>query len=399
MCRIKTLLVVIDGLGDRPIAEFENKTPLAYAKTPFLDSLASKSQCGLLSAVGKFKRPSSDVAHMAIFGLDYINQYPGRGPIELAGLDTKFSSNDLALRGNFAHFSKEGKILDRRAYRLTPSKKLLSAISPIEIDGVIFNVHHIAEHRFALQISGPNLSSAISNNDPHFEGVCADLIEPLNSKRNSQYTADVLNKYIKRVNAMLSELNENSVNGILLRSAGFPPNWPSFYNTYGLKASCITNNALYNGIGRLLGMKVILSKRFKDYTEYYKTIPVLLEQALDESDFVFLHFQETDLFGEDGDHNKKKDVIEKIDAAISCVESYNNDLCTVVTADHSTPCSLKGHSGDPVPFMICCKGNRFDSVNVFSEFACGFGSLGHLEGKDVMPLILNVTNNSKLIGG
>lgn len=399
MDNIKILLIIIDGLGDRPIKEFNNKTPLAYAKTPFLDYLSTISQCGLLSSIGKFKRPSSDVAHMAIFGLDYMTQYPGRGPIELAGTNSEFSTADLALRGNFAHTSKDGIILDRRAYRQTPSKTLINKISPIIIDNNVFTIHHIAEHRFALQIKGSNLSDSISNHDPHIEGVFANTVKPLDGRNKSKYTARILNQYIKYVNSILYTINEKSINSILLRSAGFPPEWNSFSNTYGLTASCIANNALYNGIGKLSGMKIILPIRFENYLDYYNQIPSLLEKALDISDFVFLHFQETDLFGEDGNYNKKKEVIERIDETISCVNDYLDDLCIVVTSDHSTPCNLRGHSGDPVPFMMYCKNNRYDNIQEFNELSCGLGSLGYLLGSDVMPLILNATNNSMLIGG
>lgn len=395
----KVLFIVLDGLGDRPIPQLAYQTPLESAQTPYLDFLAATSQCGMLSTVGKFRKPSSDAAHMALFGLDIEKDYPGRGPIEAVGNGIHLASNDLAFRGNFATFSSDSSILSRRAYRATPTQRLLKQISQIEMDGLKFLIHHIAEHRFVLQVIGGSLSKEISDHDPHFENVVPCLIHPLNTDAHSRKTAEAINKYITRVNALISAQNEPPINGILLRSAGFLPQWPSFQELYQMSASCIANNALYNGVGYLLGMKVILPRRFTNYCDYYEHIPEYVRLALNISDFVFLHFQETDLFGEDGDWKSKKMILEKIDVVISTLQKEIDNLCLVVTADHSTPCCLKGHSGDEVPIMIRSGNGRFDSVKEFTEIACANGSLGHLCGKDIMPLIMNVTNRSHLIGG
>ncbi|RLE54057.1 MAG: phosphoglycerate mutase, partial [Candidatus Methanomethylicota archaeon] len=43
----KFLLIVGDGMGDRPIPELNFKTPLEYAVTPNLDSLAKRGITGI----------------------------------------------------------------------------------------------------------------------------------------------------------------------------------------------------------------------------------------------------------------------------------------------------------------------------------------------------------------
>lgn len=394
----KVLLIIMDGAGDRPIKELNYKTPLEAANTPFLDNLAKQSQCGMMNSIGFYKKPSSDVAHMAIFGVDMKN-YPGRGPIEAAGLGIQYKEDDLFFRGNFCHLSDNGVITDRRAERKKPSKKLLDDIKTMTIDDIHFDIFHIAEHRFVLRLQGKGLSSKVSNSDPHFVGITPKEIFSLDGNLDSLHTANILNRYIEIVGNKLKELQEEPINHILIRSPGFIPKWPSFYEKHGFISSCITNNSLYNGIGALLKMKVILPNRFENYELYYKSIPGLLKKAFTSSDFVFLHFQETDLFGENGDWKMKTKAIEQIDETLSSIKSLLNDACVIVTSDHSTPCSLYGHSGDEVPFMIHYKGARFDNVKEFNEKSCSFGSLGHFEGYFVMPMIQNILNNNELIGG
>lgn len=84
---MKAILVVMDGLGDRPIKEFKGKTPLEHAKTPNLDALAKRGINGIMDTVGPGITPGSDTAHLSLFGLDPHEHYHGRGPIEACGAE------------------------------------------------------------------------------------------------------------------------------------------------------------------------------------------------------------------------------------------------------------------------------------------------------------------------
>ena len=84
----KAIVLIYDGLGDRPVAAFGGLTPLEYAKTPNFDKLATRAECGLMHTLGRGLRPGSDTSHLAIFGYAPAEYYPGRGPIEVAGIGT-----------------------------------------------------------------------------------------------------------------------------------------------------------------------------------------------------------------------------------------------------------------------------------------------------------------------
>ena len=81
----KVILVICDGLGDRPIKELGGLTPLEAAKTPHLDSLAAESECGMMHTLGRGFVPGSDVSHLNILGYDYEKYYSGAAPLKLPG--------------------------------------------------------------------------------------------------------------------------------------------------------------------------------------------------------------------------------------------------------------------------------------------------------------------------
>ena len=99
----KVILLVCDGMGDRPIPEMDGKTPLEWAKTPNLDRMAEEGICGLMNSLDFALRPGSDTSHLNILGYDHEKYYPGRGPIEVAGLGMQLVEGDVALRGEANH--------------------------------------------------------------------------------------------------------------------------------------------------------------------------------------------------------------------------------------------------------------------------------------------------------
>ena len=395
---MKILMIVLDGLGDRVYAELGGMTPLEYAKTPNLDIFASKSMCGNLYALGPGLRPSSDVAHMELFGIDHNIYYTGRGPIELAGLNIPFGKNDIAFRGNFVVKDSANIIVDRRAKRQAPEKDVLQCLRKVEIDKTTFELYHIAEHRFALKVSGSKVDPHICDSDPHIENVSIKRIEATIDSENARYTADIMNRYVDYVNSILLEKGSSS-NSILLRGAGIKPKWYSFKEKYDLSAACIANNALYNGIGSLLQMNVLHSKYTKNYKEYYNQIQHIIDLEAVGYDFVFLHLQEGDLFGEDGNVTGKVCAIEEMDKALAFINELPEDIVVAITSDHSTPCCLRAHSGDAVALAIYGPNCRKDQVVRFSERTCYKGILGTVLGKDFLRLVLDAAGRSVLIGG
>ncbi|RJS75580.1 hypothetical protein CW714_00115 [Methanophagales archaeon] len=82
------ILVICDGLGDRPSLPLDGKTPLQVAETPYLDEISKAGINGLMDVISPGIVPGSDTAHLAILGYDPYKYYPGRGVFEALGAHT-----------------------------------------------------------------------------------------------------------------------------------------------------------------------------------------------------------------------------------------------------------------------------------------------------------------------
>ena len=252
----KILLIVIDGFGDRPISQLENKTPLEAAKTPNLDFLAKNGICGLIEPFlfpGQ-DYPASDTCHLALFGYEPKIYYLGRGPYEAAGVGIKLREGDVALRVNFAAVDENLKVIDRRAGRIEKTQPLIKALSQIKIKGIKFILKKSYGHRAVLVLRGKNISPAIPDNDPQKVG------------ERVRKTAKILNGFLDKAHQILENhpLNKKRIkngllpaNYLLVRGAGQFRETPSFNKRYGFSSCCIAGGGLYKGIAKILGMDLI----------------------------------------------------------------------------------------------------------------------------------------------
>jgi len=62
----------------------------------------------------------------------------------------------------------------------------------------------------------------------------------------------------------------------------------------------------------------------------------------------------------------------------------------LVSADHSTPCINKGHSDDPVPLLISGDTIKKDDAKRVTEAEAKKGSIGLIEGSQVVATALKL---------
>lgn len=425
----KIFYVVLDGLGDLPIKELADTTPLEAARTPNMDKLAQGGKTGIVYPVGKGIAPESDVAVICLLGYDAHKYYTGRGPLESYASGLSVQDGDLALRVNFATVASDGKtIIDRRVGRnlATQEASMLAKEinSKVILSSGTFEFKNTIGHRGVLVIRGQrsSLSGWITNTDPAYgrEGVFGVALEKfsntiLKSKPVPEYENDrgaieaagLLNEFTEKSHRVLeeSEVNKKRLkegkmpgNVIVSRDAGDRlPAFPPFKETFGLKFGSFVEMPVEKGIALLTGIEVVNIPRSTANPEI--DYPLWAEIALKKiSDFdgLYIHIKGPDEPAHDGNFNKKKESIEAIDKFFfgNLIPKINfQEAIIAVTADHSTPCKLKAHSSDPVPLLVAGGSIKPDGTVNFSEKAAKLGSIGELNGQDVLSLLIKLAKD------
>jgi 2,3-bisphosphoglycerate-independent phosphoglycerate mutase len=374
----KIVLLVADGLGGLPM-EPGGKTELETANTPNLDALARRGVLGGSIPVKPGITPGSGPGHLGLFGYDPLKYIIGRGALEATGIGFELGDNDVAVRCNFCTLDAEGRIIDRRAGRISSeeSTPLVHKLRQVQIPNVKVFVEPVKEHRFVVVFRSPGLGGGVADTDPQATGV--KPLEPQATDDKSERTAAVAAEFIEQAQKLLA--GHPKANGLTMRGFSARPQLPSYEEVYGLKAAAIAVYPMYKGLARLVGMDIVGQAQ-----TLAEQIDVLHEhwQAYD---FFFIHFKYTDSTGEDGNFAAKVKKIEEIDALMPRIVELDPTVL-IVTGDHSTPSFLKSHSWHPVPTLLvsdCC---RLDGSQAFGERDCQRGGLGQFEAKYLMPLAL-----------
>lgn len=407
MSQKKILLIVCDGLSDRPVREFDRKTPLQAARKPAMDALARHGVNGLMDVIGHGIVPGSDTAHLALFGYDPHKVYTGRGPIEAAGAGVELRREDVAFRCNFATVDPSMRVLDRRAGRIKKgTAELARAVTGMELDGVTALFKESSEHRGVLVLRGDGLDHRVSDVDPHHEEV---ILESRALVPEAERTARALNEFVRRSHEALAShpVNRQRIkegllpaNAILPRGAGSIRELEPMTERYGIKCAAVAGVNLVKGICRMVGMQVpdVPGATGGLDTDYRAKGEAALK-LLGPNDFVFVNIKAGDIASHDGDFRTKVRVVESIDAMLGVMlKDMHEDVVVALTCDHSTPVAVKDHSADPVPITISGGGARVDGVKEFDEVSVSGGALGRIRGMDLMPILLGVADRAKKFG-
>ncbi len=423
---MKILYIVLDGLGDLPIPELGDKTPLEAAHTPIMDNLARSGKTGLLYTVEKSVAPESDVAVISILGYDAKKYYTGRGPLECYAAGLKVNDGDLAYRVNFATLGDNDKIVDRRVGRNLTTKEateLSEAINyKVRLSSADFSFLNTIGHRGVLIIRSAmgKLSAQVSNTDPAYEkegvfGVAksdfenvllkSQAVDGFEHLSEAKEAASLTNEFIQKSHQVLDNepVNRKRVsegklpaNVILTRDSGDAlPKFPQLDQEFGKKFGCFVEMPVERGIALLTGMTIIdLPLPTGDPTVDY---PLRAKKAIDSIqnyDGLYIHIKGPDEPAHDGKVAAKKESIASIDQyffgnLLARVDLENTIIA--VTADHSTPCLIKTHSADPVPLLVAGNAIEPDGSQSYSEKECQRGSLGELMGPELMPLLIELS--------
>ncbi len=404
----RIIMIVGDGMADRPLPELNGRTPLEVATPINMHRLATNGISGLLDPILPGIVPSTETAHLSILGYDPTIISSGRGPFEAAGADIDIKAGDVAFRCNFATVTEDFIVVDERAGRIqTEAAELAKELQNIQIKkfpNVKFIFKQTLSFKGALILRGDNLSSNVSAAIPQ-PGDFVGSVKPSDESFKATRTAQILTEFIKTSNALLKNHPINLkrkaqdkpvANAVLPWGGGCLPQIEPFNKKYGLKSACVAAASIIKGIGRLVGMDIINVKGATGEIDTDTTAKAdAALKALKDHNFVLVHVEAADEASHDGNVQGKIEIIKKIDAMVGRILDNINldDVNVVLLSDHVTSTQLRKHTADPVPFVVAGAKVIKDGVKEFSESAACKGGLQRIQGNQVMPLIIDLLNN------
>ncbi len=395
---MKFIVVLADGMADNPIPEWDNKTPLMVANKPVMDKLCSLGQTGLLKSIPEGLHPGSEIANMNILGFDPRKYFPGRGVLEAAALNVTLEENELVFRCNLVTV-EDDKLMNHSAGHISnhEAEVLIHYLNEkLHTKGVRF--HQGVSYRNLMMLKdaktnvickpphdhpGDNLEDILPSAKGDEDDTSKRLIELI---RNS---IDILNEH--PINQKRKMEGKPPANAVWPWSPGKPGGFPTFEERWGIKTGAVISAVdLIRGIGGLAGLENIYVEGATGlFDTNYEGKAEAAVNALRKVDFVFLHVEAADEAGHEGDKDLKRRVVEDFDQRLlkplwEGIQQLDEEVALALLPDHATPCALRTHTSDPVPFFIVKPGMTADSVNTYNEFSVKKGSLGILNDGQVL---------------
>lgn len=413
---MKHIIILGDGMADHAVARLHGKTPLQFAKTPFMDMLARKGKTGRLVTIPDGFHPGSEVANTAILGYDLHEVYEGRGPLEAASIGYEMRPEDLALRCNLITLEND-VIQTHNGGNITTDNgdTLIRHLNEkLGDDRVRFITGIQYRHLLIVKNGSKHIMCAPPHDHPN-EPWQQLLVKPEPGwetrsepgRISAQETAELLNRLIIRSRELLDNhpynqrrtaLGKRPANCVWPWGGGYRPSMKTLMEMFPTikSGSVISAVDLIRGIGHYAGLEIIKVEGATGLadTNYEGKVEAAIDE-LKRKDFVFLHIEASDEAGHDGDLDLKLQTIEALDQRIvkpvfEEVKAWKDPVCIAVLPDHPTPVEIRTHVNEPVPFLIWYKGMAADAVRTFDESSCMDGSFGLLKLEQFMQTFMNV---------
>jgi 2,3-bisphosphoglycerate-independent phosphoglycerate mutase len=362
---MKYVVIQGDGMADEPLADLGGKTPLEVARTDTLDHMAGRGILGLTRTIPRGLPPGSAVGTMSVLGYDPVLHYTGRTAIEAVAMGVELRADDVALACNLVTLetSAVGVEVMRDFAGGHPStaearELVLDLGRALGREGLEF--HPGLGYRHLLVWRGGE--SRVRTTPPH------DLSgKPLVGAFPEGPGSGLLRELMERARAVLAEhpicrarreRDEGAPNAIWLWGQGKRPTLPHFADRFGVEGAVVAGVDIANGLGLLAGLRRItvpgatgaLDTDFRGKAEAGL-------RALEERDFLFVHVEAPAECGCMGDAQRKIEAIARLDAEVVAplldgLRARGGDWRVLVMPDHATPCALRTHTAEPVPFVV-----------------------------------------------
>jgi 2,3-bisphosphoglycerate-independent phosphoglycerate mutase len=387
-------------MADHPIEELGRKTPLEFARTPFMDRMAGDGTLGLIYTIPDGLPPGSDVANLSVLGYDPKIYYTGRGPLEAASMGISLGSEDVAFRCNLVKLGVEPDpfMEDFTAGHIS-SEEAKEIIHDLDrtIGGDKFRFYPGVGYRHLMVWKGG--SDTLATTPPH--DITGKAIEAYLPKgEGAEFVVNLMKQSREillehRVNKDRMAKGKEPCNCIWLWGQGRAPRMDKLSDKYGLEGAVISAVDLLNGIGRLAGLEVIKVKGATGYTDTnYEGKALAALKALEKVDFMFVHVEAPDEMGHEGNLPGKIKAIEDFDEKVvgTVLEGIKkfSQYRVLVLSDHPTPTRVRTHVSDPSPFAVLSSmdGENLKKGKSFHEAAARETGISVLPGHLLMDAFI-----------
>lgn len=398
---MKYIIVLADGMADLPIAELGGKTPLEYASTPCMDTLACGGSIGMAKTVPDGMKPGSDVANLAVMGYDPLTCYSGRSPLEALSVGVSMKDTDVVFRCNLVTLS-EDEPYEKKTILDHSSGEISTQDADILMDA-IREAFQNEEFRFYTGTSYRHITvwdqgEVLEMEPPHDHlGQVIGQYLPENPlfRQMMEKSFTVLNNH--PLNKKRAQEGKNKANSLWFWGAGTKPALQNFHEKTGLNGTMISAVDLLKGIAVGTAMKVeeVEGATGSLDTNYIGKAQAAVKTLLDDKqDFVYIHVEAPDEMGHQGNAAHKVQSIEEIDKNIVAVvkaaldeagESYR----IMVLPDHPTPVCIRTHTSDPVPYVLYDSRYVDNKQTTFSEKTAASTGIFQPVGHKLLDLLID----------
>ncbi|ANU62581.1 cofactor-independent phosphoglycerate mutase [Muribaculum intestinale] len=403
---MKHIIILGDGMADEPVESLGGLTPLEVADTPSMDRLAGMGRSGLLATVPPGFHPGSEIANMGVLGYDVRTSFEGRGVLEAASMGINVPEGWMAMRCNLICIA-DGNIKNHSAGHISTQEatELIDTLNR-ELGSESVKFYPGVSYRHLLLIR--DADKRIECTPPHdVPGTPWQTVMIKATHHDATDTAALINDLIIKSQKILAEHPVNLVrardgkdcaNSIWPWSPGYRPSMEPMSTRFGIKNGAVISAVdLIFGIGVYAGLRPIHVEGATGLadTNYEGKARAAIDALRSGADFVFLHIEASDEAGHEGDIELKKRTIEYLDRRIvapimEAADTLDEPLSIAVLPDHPTPCRLRTHTSDAVPFIIYHPGETPDSVTSYSERAAADGLYGLMKSTDFIEEFLKV---------
>ncbi len=400
---MKYLIILGDGMADEPITALGDQTPLQAASKPTIDRMALQGACGRFVSVPLGYPPGSEIANLGVLGYDVRKVYEGRGSLEAASMGIALEPGELAMRCNL--ISVEAGLIRNHSAGHISTEEAAELIHFLQerLGNKYLNFYPGVSYRHLLTVKGGD--KRLTCTPPHdVPGIPFASVLPKADVVEAAETAALLMQLILDSQELLGTHPVNlkrvaegkaPANSIWPWSPGYRPTMLKMQETYGIRSGAVISAVdLIHGIGIYAGLdKVVVPGATGLYTTNYEGKVQATLEALKEKDFVFLHIEASDEAGHEGDVELKVSTIESLDRRVvkplmEAFAAWDEPVTVLLLPDHPTPCRLRTHTAEPVPFVLWGPTVLSDAVNKYDEFSVSEGAYGLLRGDELIRLLL-----------